>query len=302
MNIRSREVVRRKRLIFSEEARTALLALLPSFLVFAVFIAYPVFYSLFLSFQEWSLTTPVKAFVGLGNYLQLLRSRDFLVALKNTVSYSIGTVPVGNALSLGVAILLNEKMRGLRFYRVAYFMPTVTSMIAVAVVWMWIYDPYYGLLNALLRAFGINGPAWLADPRWAMPAMILLSIWKNLGYNMVIFLAGLQDIPAEYYEAAGIDGAGAWQKFIYVTLPSMKMPIAFGLIMGTIRSFQVFGQIYVMTGGGPMNATMVIVYYLYRQAFEFFRMGYASAAAWVLFLIILSLTLVQNRLLRHDLQ
>lgn len=283
-----------------EETRTAVLALLPSFLILVVFKFYPLLHSLIMSFHDWPLIGGTRTFIGLENYRRLFTSSEFLLSLKNTAVYTVGAVTVGPILSLFVAILLNRGLRLTELYRTAYFMPVVTSMVAVSVIWMWIYDPYYGLLNALLGKLGLTGPAWLADPRWALPAMIILAIWRNLGHNMVIFLAGLQEIPVEFYEAADIDGANGWQKFCWVTVPMMRTVIGFVLIMGTIRSFQVFGQVYVMTGGGPMNATLVTVYYLYRQAFEFFRLGYASAAAWFLFIIILILTVLQNKIVGRE--
>ena len=286
--------------LHSEERKTALIALLPSLVVFALFTVYPVIYSLYLSFFDCSLLGGPRTFVGLGNYAKMFANADFRVSMANTVKYAVGTVPVGAALSMLAAVLLNQKIRGRGFYRVAYFMPVVTSMVAVAIVWTWMFDPYYGLFNALLERIGIDGPAWLADPRWSLPAVIILGIWKNLGYNMVIFLAGLQDVPTEYYESAEIDGAGAWQKFRYVTMPLMRGSIGFVLIMSTIKSFQVFGQVYVMTGGGPMNSTMVLVYYIYRQAFEFYRSGYASAVAWFLFAVILVLTILQKAFLKAE--
>ncbi|MEA4884855.1 MAG: sugar ABC transporter permease [Clostridia bacterium] len=286
--------------LHSEERKTAFVALLPSMAIFCLFTVYPVIYSLYLSFFDCSLLGGQKTFIGFGNYARMMASSDFRVALANTAKYAIGTVPIGATLSMFVAVLLNMKLRGRGLYRVAYFMPVVTSMVAVAIVWMWVFDPYYGLFNALLEKVGISGPAWLADPRWSLPSVIMLGIWKNLGYNMVIFLAGLQDVPAEYYESAEIDGAGAWQKFLYVTMPLMRTTIGFVLVMSTIKSFQVFGQVYVMTGGGPMNSTMVLVYYIYRQAFEFYKSGYASAVAWFLFALILVLTMLQKRLLKAE--
>jgi|LFRM01.1.fsa_nt_gb multiple sugar transport system permease protein len=284
----------------AEEARTAYLALLPSILILVTFKLYPLAQSLIMSFYDWPLIGDARQFVGLANYRKLFSDPDFILSLKNTTTYAIGAVTIGPALSLFLAVLLNRHLRLKELYRTAYFMPVVTSMVAVSVVWVWIYDPNYGPLNAFLEKLGVSGPAWLADPRWAMPAMIILAVWRNVGYDMVIFLAGLQDIPAEHYEAAEIDGANSWQKFIKITVPMLRTVIGFVLIMGTIRSFQVFGQIYVMTMGGPMNATLVTVYYLYRQAFEFFRLGYACSAAWVLFVIILTLTVIQNKVVGRE--
>jgi len=284
----------------NEQTRTALLALLPSFVIFCVFTLYPVFHSLYLSFFNVSLISSSRSFVGWNNYAALIKNPTFQKAVLNTVIYTLGVVPVGIMLSLFAAVLLNNKLKFRGLFRTAFFTPVVTSMVAVAIVWSWMLEPNYGLINSLLSKIGIAGPGWLTDPKWALPSVILLSIWKNLGYNMVIFLAGLQDIPRDIYESADIDGATPVQKFIYITLPLLRGPLGFAAIVSVIKSMQVFGQIYVMTGGGPANSTMVIVYYLYQQAFEFYRLGYASAVAWVLFAVIFVLTLLQNRLFRAE--
>ena len=284
--------------LFWEDFWTGLLCLSPSVLVTCVFVVFPILFSLYLSFHEWSILQPQKPFVGLANYQRLLNSAEFWQALRNTVIYTVGVVPIGAAISLGLALLLNRRLRGRAFYRTAYFMPVVTSTVAIAVVWTWIYNPQYGLMNYLLRLVGLSPSNWLADPRWALPAIIIMSIWKNAGYHMVIFLAGLQEIPEVYYEAASIDGAGALGHFRHITWPMLRPTTGFVLITSTIFSFQAFGPVYVMTGGGPMRSTTVVVYYLYQRAFEFLEMGYASAIAWVLFLIIFVLTIVQFRYTR----
>lgn len=281
----------------TEQTKTAFLALLPSFVLFSAFTVYPIFYSLYLSFFNASLLSPMRRFVGLDNYVNLLQNPTFQKAVKNTILYTIGVVPVGIALSLIVAVLLNKKLRFRGFFRAAFFAPVITSMVAVSIVWTWMLEPNYGLINGLLAKIGIAGPGWLTDPSWALTSVILLSIWKNLGFNMVIFLAGLQNISPEINESADMDGVSAWQRLRYITIPMMRGPIGFAAIVSMIKSMQVFGQVYVMTGGGPANSTMVIVYYLYQQAFEFYRSGYASAIAWVLFIGILVLTLIQNRML-----
>ncbi len=282
----------------NEQTKTAFLALLPSLVIFVVFTIYPIFHSLYLSFFNVSLLASSRVFIGFDNYANLLQNPTFQRAVKNTVYYTIGVVPIGITLSLILAILLNNKLRFKGFFRAAFFAPVVTSMVAVSIVWSWMLEPNYGLMNGLLAKIGIVGPGWLTDPSWALTSVILLSIWKNLGFNMVIFLAGLQDIPMEIYESADLDGVNSFQKFRYMTIPMMQGPITFATIVSMIKSMQVFGQIYVMTGGGPANSTMVVVYYLYQQAFEFYRTGYASAVAWVLFVVILLLTLIQNRLFK----
>lgn len=284
----------------NEQTKTALLALLPSLIIFGAFTVYPIFYSLYLSFFNASLLSPTRTYVGFNNYINLLQNPTFQKAVRNTIRYTIGVVPIGIALSLGVAVILNNRLRCRSFFRAAFFAPVVTSMVAVSIVWTWMLEPNYGLINGLLAKVGIAGPGWLTDPAWAMTSVILLSIWKNLGFNMVIFLAGLQNIPPEVNESADLDGVTAFQRLRLITAPLMKGPIGFTVIVSMIKSMQVFGQIYVMTGGGPANSTMVIVYYLYQQAFEFYRSGYASAVAWVLFIAILVLTLVQNRLIKSE--
>ena len=284
----------------NEQTKTALLALLPSFIIFAAFTVYPIVYSLYLSFFNASLLSSNRTYVGLANYSNLLQNPTFQKAVENTLQYTIGVVPVGIALSLGTAVLLNNQLRFRSFFRASFFAPVVTSMVAVSIVWTWMLEPNYGLINNLLGLLGIAGPGWLTHPAWAMPSVILLSIWKNLGFNMVIFLAGLQNIPADIYESASLDGVTPFQKLRYITIPMMRGPIGFAFIVSMIKSMQVFGQIYVMTGGGPANSTMVVVYYLYQQAFEFYRSGYASAVAWVLFAAILVLTLIQNRLIKTE--
>jgi multiple sugar transport system permease protein len=284
----------------NEQTRTALLALIPSFVIFCAFTIYPIFCSLYLSFFNASLLSSTRTYVGFNNYINLLQNPTFQKAVKNTVHYTIGVVPIGIALSLCIAVLLNNKLRFRDFFRAAFFAPVVTSMVAVSIVWTWMLEPNYGLVNSLLAKLGIAGPGWLTDPAWAMTSVILLSIWKNLGFNMVIFLAGLQNIPAEVNESADLDGVTSFQRLRYITIPMMRGPIGFATIVSMIKSMQVFGQIYVMTGGGPANSTMVVVYYLYQQAFEFYRSGYASAVAWVLFVAILVLTLVQNRLIKSQ--
>jgi multiple sugar transport system permease protein len=214
----------------------------------------------------------------------------------NTLYYTFGLVPLNLVVSLGLAVWLNARLRGLTLYRMAFFLPVVTVTVAVALIWRWMYEPRAGIVDAALRAVGLPGPAWLGDTHWAMPAIILMSVWKGFGYNMVLFLAGLQGIPASIYEAAMIDGANAWQRFWRITLPLLSPVIFLAVVLTVISSFQVFDQALVMTNGGPANATNTIVLYIYQNGFQFFRMGYASAIAWVLFVVIFIFTLFQMRL------
>ncbi len=271
--------------------------LLPAIAVIFTFHLFPIFTALFMSFFKWNILSGQMKFVFLDNFKQLLHDREFYKSLYNTFYYVIFTVPVGIFLSLVVAVLLNQKIKLVGWYRLLYFLPVITSMNAVAIVWKWIYHPNYGLLNYILSFFNIGPIDWLNDPRFAMPAIIIMSIWKNLGYNVVIFLAALQNVPKELYEAADIDGASSIKKFFYITIPMISPTIYFVLITSTIASFQVFAQIYIMTpNGGPLRSTTVVVYYLYQLAFEQFKTGYACAMTFVMFLIIGAMTLLQRKL------
>jgi multiple sugar transport system permease protein len=225
----------------------------------------------------------------------------FYSSLRNTLQYALGTIPLGLALALALALLLNAGLKGMGIYRTTYYLPVVTSMVAVAMVWMWIYDPSYGLLNYLLARLSsgrIAPQAWLADPGQAMAAIVAMSVWKGLGYNTVIYLAGLQGIPEHLYEAATIDGANAWQRFRRITWPLLKPTTAFILVVSVIGASQVFAQVYVMTNGGPNNATTTIVHQIFQNAFSYLKMGYASAMAFVLFALIFLLSLITLRLTR----
>ena len=269
----------------------AYLYLLPVIVILFVFHVFPIFMALGVSFYEWDLIGKPE-FVGAGNYTRLFDDPMFWKSIWNTIYYAALSIPLTIFLSMGIAILLNNPIRGLGFYRTAYFIPVVTSINAVAIVWNFIYHPDFGLLNKVLGLFGIDPIAWLQDPHWAMPAIILMSVWKGLGNNIIIFLTGLQNIPKHLYEAARIDGANRWQQFIHITWPMLSPTTFFIFTMSVIGSFQVFSQVYMMTPrGGPLKSTMVVVYYLYRKAFDQFEFGYALAMAFVLFLIIFACTL-----------
>jgi len=278
---------------------TGIVCLLPSLAVIAVFVVFPIFFSLFLSFHKWAILTPEKPFVGLANFQRMFASPEFWQCLGNTFLYTAGVVPVGAAASLGLAVLLDRAVAGSGFFRTAFFLPTITSIIAIAVVWLWVYDDANGLFNTLLRALRLKPVRWLTSTRTSLLSLVIMTVWKNAGYHMVVFLAGLQAIPPSLAEAATIDGAGPGQRFRYVTWPLLAPTTVFVLVTNTIFTFQVFGPIYVMTGGGPVRSTSVIVYYLYQRAFEFQEMGYASAVAWGIFLILISLTVLQMRLSRR---
>lgn len=262
--------------------------LLPALAGTLIFIIIPVFFSFYLSFCKWDLLNSIK-FVGLQNYLKLLTSPSFALILKNTFVFAVSTAIIAIILPLILAAVINTKIRGSEFFKTAYFLPFITPMIVVAIVWEWIFDPNNGLLNYILKAH-IN---WLYDTHTAMLALIIVSSWKLIGYNMVILLSGFSGINQNIYESAKIDGVNPVHVFFRITLPMLSPTIFFVLIITTISSFQVFDLIYLMTQGGPMNSTNVLVYWIYKNAFEFFNIGEASAGAYILFLIILLLTVIQ---------
>jgi multiple sugar transport system permease protein len=259
-----------------------------------IFTILPIIAAFGLSFVDWTLLSPPK-WAGTSNFQHLLVDDYFWNALKNTFYYVAGVMP-GIAISLFLAMLLNQKLRFTTTYRVFYYLPTITMWVAIALVWKWLYSPQYGLVNWALGLIGIKGPAWLSDPSWAMPAQIFTSWWKGAGYNMLILLAGLQGIPEIYYEAASIDGANWWQKFRHVTLPLLTPTIYFVVVMTFIGSFGVFSQIYIMTEGGPGQATTTLIYYLFQNAFKYFDVGYANVLAIAFFIIVFVFTQVQTKL------
>jgi multiple sugar transport system permease protein len=273
------------------ETITFYLCISPWLLGFLLFVLWPMVASLVLSFTRWDLLSPVE-FVGLRNYQKML-SGDPLVAqaLKVTAVYTSVYVPVDLVGGLVLALLMNQKLRFVNVFRTIYYLPSVLPAVAFVVLWMWILHPDVGLINTLLANVGIQGPRWLADPDWALPALLMMSLW-GLGRSMVIYLASLKGIPRHLYEAAAIDGAGTWQSFWRITLPMLTPTIFFNLVLSVISTFQTFTSAFVATDGGPLDATLFYVLYIFRQAFQFFNMGYASALAWVLFLVILALTLL----------
>lgn len=275
-----------------------ILFLLPSLIGLVLFVLGPIFASLGLTLFEWDLLRPPK-FVGLANYQRLLSDENFWAAFGHTLYFIAGYLPLVMVISLGLAVVLNQKIVGVKLVRTAVFVPVVSAWVAVALLWSWIFNPKFGLLNHLLSIVGIQGPGWLFDPAWAMPAIIITSVWKDIGFLMVMFLAGLQGIPLEYYEAAEIDGAGRWQLFFRITLPLLSPTVFFALIISLINSFQVFDQVWIMTGGGPAGATTVIVEQIVKHAFSYGRMGYAATISWVLFALVFVVTVVQMRLQRQ---
>lgn len=277
---------------------SALLFLSPTLVIFSAFILFPVFFSFYLSFHSWNMFGGDTHFIGFDNYSKMFQSTEFWQVLGNTAIYTIGTIPLNMILSLLVAYVLNKKLVGKKFLRTAIFAPVIISPVAAAVIWRWMYDPNFGLVNYLISFFGIHSINWLNDPTAAMFALIIMGVWKTFGINMVLFSAGLQGIPENYFEAAELDGAGRWAKFWHITIPMLAPTTFFILIMSMISSFQVFDIVYVLTSGGPMGSTKVLVFYVYEYAFKFFEMGYASAISYFLFAVLFILTMLQVKYMK----
>lgn len=276
------------------ERRWALVFIAPWILGFALFTLYPVAASLFYSFCEYSvLAKPV--WIGLGNYADLLDDEVFWISLRNTAVFGLFALPLGLLSSLLLAGLLHANHVGRPFFRAVFFLPSLVPVVANAIVWMWLFNGEYGLVNAGLRVAGVQGPNWLSEPAWAMPALVLMGLW-GVGHSVVIFLAAFQEVPVEMYEAAELDGASKLQQFWKVTVPLISPVLFFQFVTGIIGVLQVFAMPYIMTRGGPARATLFYSMYLFDNAFRFLRMGYACAMAWILFLIILALTFAATRI------
>lgn len=274
--------------LFDNQNTAAVIFILPAVVGTFIFIIIPVLCSFGLSFTNWDLLNPI-TYTGFENYKNIINDRVFWQILLNTIVFAISTSLFGVIIPLILAAILNSKIRGSEFFKTAYFLPFITPMVVIGIVWGWIFDPNIGLLNHLLHIH-IN---WLYDTRFAMPALIIVSVWKLIGYNMIIFLSTLSTISNSLFEAAKIDGANAYQIFKNITIPALSPTIFFVVIITTISSFQVFDLIYLMTQGGPFNSTNVLVYAIYQNAFEYFNVGRASAIAYILFAFILILTLIQ---------
>jgi multiple sugar transport system permease protein len=277
----------------------------PFVILFGIFLALPILAAFAFSFTSFGLAdleNPMgTTVVGVQNYLDLFSDAKFWKSLGNTVYFVVVGVPLTLALGLVIANALSRGITRFRTaFRVGYYLPVITSIVAIAVVWRFLLNPDVGLVNMLLRNVGINGPNWLADPTLAMPSIILMAVWRNLGFAMVVFVAGMQAIPATLYEAASIDGAGRWQSFRYVTLPMLRPTILFMLVITTIGYLQLFEEPFVMTDGGPLDATLSVTMYMFQQGFEFFHQGYASAIAYVLFVIVAIVAFLQFKFLRDD--
>ena len=286
---------------------TPYIFLLPALIFFLIASYIPIFSTVYLSFHKWNILDPSKPFVGLNNYISLFKDRTFMISMENTLKYVIAIIVVGVPLPLLLAIGATSLIKSIKhFVFLSFFIPLVSSMVAVGLIWVWIYHPLFGLMNIILETLNLPTSNWLTDPKTALLAIIIMSLWKSMGYNMIIFLAGIQSIPEMYYEAAGIDGASRLQNFRFITLPLLMPTTLFVLITTMIGSFQVFTQVYIMTSrvgqvpGGPAYSTRTLVLHIYEIGFTYLRMGKASAIAMLFLIVILILTLIQLRLFRKE--
>lgn len=271
-----------------QERRGFFLFISPWLIGFVLFMLIPMCASVYISLTEWNiLRAPV--FVGLENFKTIFSDPLFYKSVKVTLTYAIFSVPLGVFTSIFVALLLNNKLPGMHVFRTIFYLPAVVSGVVVAIVWLWMYQPEYGIINTLLAKLGIEGPKWIYSESWAMPSLVIMSLW-NVGGNIVLYLAALQNVPSEYYEAAQIDGAGWWSRFRSITLPGISPTLLFTSLTGIIGAMQTFTQAYVMSSGGPNNATLFYAYYIYNNAFVYRKMGIACAQAWIMFIIIGILT------------
>lgn len=277
-----------------QEQNMAYIFILLPMVLFTIFVVIPSVMALFLSFSDYNIIQKPK-FIGIKNYERLFKDPFFIISLKNTIYYTAIFVPLGLISSLMAAILLNRKRLGVSLFRVCFYLPVLSSSIASATIWLWLLNPQYGIVNTLLSWVNINGPAWLSDIPWAMFAIIIMSVWAGFGFNMMIFLAGLQGIPDYLYESAKLDGANKFQLFWNITVPSLRATTFFVTTMLFIGSFQMFDQAFVLTQGGPGNSTMTLVYYIYNMGFGSLKMGYASALSFVLFIVILIVSLINMK-------
>jgi multiple sugar transport system permease protein len=274
------------------ETIAAYLFILPNFIGLVVFMLFPILFGFYIMFTDWNLSAE-REFIGLKNFETMFKDRLFWKSLVNTFYYSLVAVPTGIFMAFWLALALNRKLRGTVFFRTLFFLPQVTLTVAAATVWRWIYQPEVGLINYLLGLIGIEGPKWIHNTSWAMPSVIIFSNWQGVGFAMLLILAGLQGIPEELYEATALDGANGWQQLRFVTLPMLSPTLFFVIVTSLIGAFQSFDQFFVLTNGGPADATMNLPLYIFNNAFKFFKMGYGAALAGVLFLLILIITVVQ---------
>jgi multiple sugar transport system permease protein len=290
--------VRGARRPWQDDAFWGYLFIAPQVIGLLAFVLFPVGYSLYLCFATWDfIDTPQWA--GLANFRAVFADDVFWTSVRNTFSLVLGIVPLTMGCALVLALLTNRPLRGLGFYKAAFFLPMVTASVAIAMVWYWLYAPDFGLINTGLSYLGITGPGWLADPAWAKPAVIIMATWQGVGYFYLLFLAGLKNVPREFYEAAALDGANRLNQFRYITLPLLSPTTFFILTTMLISTFGIFNEVFILTRGGPVYATHTMVMYIYNQAFQFFKMGEAAVASWVLFVILFIVTLIQLRFARR---
>lgn len=282
------------------QEKAAFFFLLPSFITLILFVFWPILNSFFLSFRDWSLLETAHPFIGLANYNELIQDDRFWNSVYRTIYYTVFSVPLSIILALGLALLIHLPLRGMTFFKAIYFLPVISSFAVIAIIWSFLMDSDIGLLSYYMKMLGLPVSDWLRSPVWALPAVILVAIWKNVGFNMVIILAGIGQIPGSLYEAAKLDGAGPLRRFWNITLPMLRHTMLFVIIISVISSFQVFDQVYVMTRGGPMFTTETIVYFIFHHGFNVLDMGYAAAASFLLFLVILVITLFQLRIFKYN--
>ncbi len=280
--------MKQKKRINNENIGYLLIA--PSYLIYLLFVLVPVLWTIVMTFTNYNLRE--WHFTGISNYIQMFQDKVFLRSIWNTVRYSLMTIPVVMVLALCLAMLLNQRLKAKGFFRTLFYLPNIFSMVAVSMAWLYLYDTNSGILNRMLNGLGLESVGWVSNTAMSMISVAIMSIWNQVGYNMILFLSGLQGIPEHLYEAASIDGATRWQKFRHITLPQLAPTTFFVFVMACIHSFQVFGQVLIVTNGGPVNSTTTIAHQIYKNGFEYFHMGYASAQAVVLLLIILAITIV----------
>jgi multiple sugar transport system permease protein len=291
----------RKRFALTRQEKAAILFILPLMIPLTLYWIIPSLASLYYSLTNYSVVMPTE-WVGLANFGRMLDDGLFWRSIKNTAFYTIGYIPLVILFGLILALAVNAGIHGRHFFRVVFYLPVVTSTIAISMVWLWLYDPNFGLLNALLKALGLPPQLWLQSTKQAIPSIVIMSVWIGVGGAMIIFLAGLQGVPESLYEAARVDGANRWQLISHITLPMLKPVTLYVLVTSIIGSFHIFGPIYAMTDGGPAFATTTIVHQIYVNGFRYFNMGYASAQSWVLFLLLLGLSMFNMRLMRSGME
>ena len=298
---RQQPKVKKRFNLAKREEQTGWFFIAPMLLGFTIFTFGPILASLAISFTNWDLLQTPK-FIGLNNYINMFKDESFRQCISNTLYFVVTMVPVILIVSLGLAIILNQNIKGKGFFRAAFYFPSVVSTVAISMVWLWVFSPSNsGLLNTLLRYLGVmNTPDWLGNIATVKPSLVAMRMWQSAGYYMIIFLAGLQTIPGELYEVADIDGASKWEKLRYITIPMLSPVTFFVTIMLMLAAFNIFEAIYVMTEGGPAGATNTIMYYIYHNGFKLYKMGYASALAWVLFLMLVILTIIQFKLRKEE--